>query len=624
MKFNVLSIFYVFILEATSEDIKRQNIKLSTPEECLRPCDGIPKICEYDFTLEYYNTLGGACNVSKPNSTISVSPIYPCIFADGVEKGILTVNRMSPGPTIQVCEGDLVVVNVRNKMDGMETSIHWHGMHQRGTPYYDGVPSVTQCPIPVGNSFRYQWVADPAGTHFWHSHAGFQDLNGIRGGLVVRQEKTKDPNNELYDFDLPDHVVFISDLMHTYAESRFPGMLFTKKGQLPDNILINGKGQYTDRKTGNSTKTPLEIFNVQKGKRYRFRMIDAMVTVCAVQLFIENHELTVVALDGAPIKPVVVDSIVASSGHRFDFVINPKNERKDYWIQVKGVGECEFERIQQLAILRYDGGSKTLSTRPSYDNGLPKGKVLNPEDFDCHLQREQAICITQMESAEDIDENLIKETPDVKIHLPFKFQDYKLKELFTPNTYNTFMVSINDRHLYSTINGFSYHAPSSALLSQYADTDSDKFCNNKPKDCGKKCPCIHKINIPLNQIAEIVLIDEDPANELNHPFHMHGYYFHVMDMGRGPYDPTKTASKMSTKNWPKKDTITVPSGGYVVLRMKADNPGLWFFHCHFQYHMVMGMNVILHVGELSDLPPVPKDFPKCGDFIPDIDTNLII
>lgn len=50
--------------------------------------------------------------------------------------------------------------------------MHWHGHHQRGTPYMDGVPQVTQCGIPPGGTFRYRFKAAHRGTHFWHSHSG--------------------------------------------------------------------------------------------------------------------------------------------------------------------------------------------------------------------------------------------------------------------------------------------------------------------------------------------------------------------------------------------------------------------------------------------------------------------
>jgi Multicopper oxidase len=72
----------------------------------------------------------------------------------------------------KVCEGDRVIIDVDNRMQGIELAIHWHGVHQRGTQYYDGVPFLTQCPIPEGTTFRYQWNAEQPGTHFFHAHTG--------------------------------------------------------------------------------------------------------------------------------------------------------------------------------------------------------------------------------------------------------------------------------------------------------------------------------------------------------------------------------------------------------------------------------------------------------------------
>ena len=57
----------------------------------------------------------------------------------------------------QVCEGDQVEVKVYNKLEGAEgTSIHWHGLHQRTSPYMDGVSMVTQCPVPAHTHFTYR------------------------------------------------------------------------------------------------------------------------------------------------------------------------------------------------------------------------------------------------------------------------------------------------------------------------------------------------------------------------------------------------------------------------------------------------------------------------------------
>lgn len=74
-----------------------------------------------------------------------------------------------------MCKNDLIVVDVTNKMAGAAPSIHWHGLHQRKTPYMDGVPFITQCPITA--AFRYAFEASEPGTQFYHSHSGTFILN---------------------------------------------------------------------------------------------------------------------------------------------------------------------------------------------------------------------------------------------------------------------------------------------------------------------------------------------------------------------------------------------------------------------------------------------------------------
>lgn len=108
-----------------------------------------------NYNLQFF-PFYSACQVCTPNATNTVWSHCQCVLADGVERGILTANRMIPGPSIQVCENDRVIVDVENHMEGMENTIHWHGIWQRGTQYYDGVPFVTQCPIQQGNTFRWE------------------------------------------------------------------------------------------------------------------------------------------------------------------------------------------------------------------------------------------------------------------------------------------------------------------------------------------------------------------------------------------------------------------------------------------------------------------------------------
>lgn len=153
---------------------------------------------------------------------------------------MLSVNRQLPGTSIQVCVNDIVVVDVTNDMEGSSTSIHWHGMTQKNTPFSEGVPFISQCPIPFGNSFRYSFEATDAGTHLYHSHAGLQKANGIYGAIVVRIPKV----SELYDHDPKDFTLVVSDWMHHYAEQFLPGV--PDRETLYKSVLINGRGNFYD------------------------------------------------------------------------------------------------------------------------------------------------------------------------------------------------------------------------------------------------------------------------------------------------------------------------------------------------------------------------------------------
>jgi len=76
--------------------------------------------------------------------------------ADGVDRDVLLINGQFPGPTIEANWGDYIEVTVHNQLGNEGTSIHWHGLRQSQTPWMDGVPSLSQCPIAPGASFTYR------------------------------------------------------------------------------------------------------------------------------------------------------------------------------------------------------------------------------------------------------------------------------------------------------------------------------------------------------------------------------------------------------------------------------------------------------------------------------------
>lgn len=118
----------------------------------------------------------------------------------------------------------------------------------------DGVPQVTQCPIPPHTTFRYTFKADSEGTHWWHSHAGIQRSDGAFGALIVRQPETRTANAHLYEFDLSEHTLFIQDWIHVTAVNNFNSFHHSIGDNKPTNILINGKGKFI-----NAEQLPVEI-----------------------------------------------------------------------------------------------------------------------------------------------------------------------------------------------------------------------------------------------------------------------------------------------------------------------------------------------------------------------------
>jgi FtsP/CotA-like multicopper oxidase with cupredoxin domain len=68
---------------------------------------------------------------------------------------VILVNGQFPGPTIEANWGDMLMITVHNQISNPQEGIgfHWHGILQKKTQYYDGVASVTQCPIAPGMLF---------------------------------------------------------------------------------------------------------------------------------------------------------------------------------------------------------------------------------------------------------------------------------------------------------------------------------------------------------------------------------------------------------------------------------------------------------------------------------------
>jgi hypothetical protein len=122
----------------------------------------------------------------------------------------------------------------------------------------------------------------------------------------------------------------------------------------------------------------------------------------------------------------------------------------------------------------------------------------------------------------------------------------------------------------------------------------------------------------------------------NHPYHLHGFHASIIGYNYSEvrltelpnfdperqqlvYDPDyydipelgEAAPTLAVA-----DTFTVPFFGFVVLRIRSDNPGVWLFHCHMDYHLAAGMGFIVDAQKSEGgygLGPPPDDMPMCGE-----------
>lgn len=200
-------------------------------------------------------------------------------LAPGMQANLWGYNGQSPGPTIEVVEGDRVRIFVTNKLPE-HTSVHWHG--QRLPNGMDGVTGLTQPGIPPGKTFVYEFVAKRPGTFMYHPHADemTQMAMGMMGFWVTHP---KDPNFMKVDRDF----VF---LLSNYDID--PGSYTPKIMTMTDFNLF----------TFNSRVFPgIDPMVVRQGDKVRVRVGNLTMTNHPIHM--HGHEFEVTGTDGGWTRP---------------------------------------------------------------------------------------------------------------------------------------------------------------------------------------------------------------------------------------------------------------------------------------------------------------------------------
>ncbi|KAJ9166883.1 hypothetical protein P3X46_021572 [Hevea brasiliensis] len=522
-------------------------------------------------------------------------------------KNILTVNGQFPGPTLNVTKGDTIIVDVYNK-GHYNVTIHWHGVKLPRNPWADGPEYVTQCPIQPGANFSHKVIfSTEEGTLWWHAHSNWTRAT-VHGAIIVYP---KTPTS--YPFPKPHAEVPIiigewwkEGIMELYDA-------FLQSGGDPnvsDAYTINGQpGDLYP-----CSKPETFKLMVDYGRTYLLRIINAVVQDM-VFLSIAGHNFTVVGTDASYTKPLTADYITISPGQTIDVLLEANQPPNHYYMAARvysAVNGLPIDNTTTTAIIQYNGNYTPFS--PPL---LPNLPYYNDTSASVNFT-------ASLRSLAD------KEHP-VNVPLNISTRMFITISINTFPCQNDSCAGPNGTRLAASLNNISFVHQSIDVLEAYYyrrnGVFGSKFPNFPPlvfNFTGEYLPLFLETTrqrtevkiLEYNSTVEIVFQGTNvAAGASDHPMHLHGFSFYVIGRGLGNFDKDKDPLGYNLVDPPLQNTIAVPINGWTTIRFKADNPGVWFMHCHLDRHMTWGMDTVFIVkdGEAPQarmLPP-PPDMPPC-------------
>ncbi|KAF8229613.1 laccase [Tricholoma matsutake] len=313
--------------------------------------------------------------------------------------------------------------------------------------------------------------------------------------------------------------------------------------------LINGKGRYL-----NGPAVPLSVINVQQGKRYRFRII-AMSCDPSFAFSIDGHNLTIIEADGENTAPWVVDSVQVYAGQRYSALLVANQPIGNYWMRADpdSRGLPGFDGGRNSAILRYAGAPDADPTTAQTPNVRPLVET------DLHALTDPAAPGRPVVGGADM---------VLTLNLNFDFK--------------TFTFSIN---------GVSFKPPTTPVLLQIL---------SGAKSAQDLLPSGSLYALPPNKVIEINIPGLPSSLGGPHPFHLHGHSFSVIR--------SANSTAYNFANPVRRDTVSTGlHGSNTTIRFVTDNPGPWFLHCHIDWHLDIGMSVVMveDFGDIAAKDPVP-------------------
>ncbi|KAK0714212.1 multicopper oxidase-domain-containing protein [Apiosordaria backusii] len=529
------------------------------------------------------------------------------IYPDGFPKNALVFNGTYPGPRLEACWGDELVITVKNSLPNMGTQIHWHGIRQLFTNDMDGV-AVTQCPIARGHTFQYKFRVLQYGSTWYHSHYSLQYSDGLCGPLVIHG-----PASANYDIEA-EKTLMISDWVHDSAFNEFHQEKtndIAKANVKMDTFLLNGKaGMNAVGGPGNSPRdiSAYSVTQFTPGKRHRLRLINSGSGATFV-VSIDDHQFTVIANDLVPIRPYTTDRLVIAVGQRFDVIVDGQRGRTgNYWLRAQSADGCNtFKK----GVFNSTAGANTtypLDTRvgiisyPSLHN-RQDGLVLPTSyssltDFSClDRQHEMRPVVPWSVTREPLNAlslstfyNARQTTPD--------------QTLGQAGNYSHWLLRLDPNVEHQT--GRSMHSPfwldfsNPTILNLTGATANPNYniiyYPYRRQHDGYIYMIIDSSLLPgtlPSQLSSMIV-----PNKGAHPMHWHGTDVVILGQSTQPFDPVLSPQTWNYDNPPRRDTVMVPgNGGYVAVAFKPDNPGVWLVHCHISWHASSGLALQMVIQE---------------------------
>ncbi|KAJ9623616.1 hypothetical protein H2203_005878 [Taxawa tesnikishii (nom. ined.)] len=515
-------------------------------------------------------------NKTTTNSDATVRGDIPTTNVTRSYDFTLTRGRASltfPGPAIEANWGDMIEVTVHNEIYDPDegTSLHWHGMLQKQTPWYDGVPSVGQCPIAPGHSFTYKYQAELYGTSWYHAHYSAQYAGGVAGPMMIYG-----PSQEDYDCDIGP--VMMSDWYHIPYFAIVADAVGTNLSLIPptsDSNLINGRNIFncsnqsydssadwlgsnfaSDLNWTCVENAPRSNFTFKAGKTHRLRLVNNGAD--GIQKFsIDGLSMKVIAVDYVPVQPYTTNVVTLGVAQRTDvLVVAPNDTTASYWMRAQDIGGAAC------------GGSSNPEALAAIYNENANTAVL-------------PTTISTINDTNCANDPLSIQVPEFAVtpSTPSFQQDLDIS--LVQNATGSYEWRLNNQSFRAN---FNY-----PLLNLAAEGNV-----SYPED-----PQWNVYNFDKNSSVVFNLTNNTP---FTHPFHLHGHNFYVLSVGTGVWNGSVT----NPSNPMRRDTQIVPSLGYLAIQMEADNPGVWPFHCHVAWHLSGGLaiNVMTLPEQIPAMPDV--------------------